>query len=507
MAEVEIKPKKIERTMTGKSEPNIDFEEEENSLKDFGILLLILEVIMIALLWVFARDTLMNPNDLLLSQRYPGFQDVNVMMLVGFGFLMTFIRSYAWSSIAYTFFTNAFIFQIYILLYPFWAKVFNHAPFSGSGVTISLDIYSMILCSYAVASVLVAYGGVIGRCGPKDLLIIAIVHIIGYSLNERIVFFSIGMVDGGCSSTIHTYGAYYGLTVCLVLARQARPITNIKISYVSNIFAFIGTLFLWLYYPSFNYASLAVNPFEQNLIVVNTIMSLGGSVLATYIVSALGFGRGLEMENILNATISGGVVMGAPCSFIYRPGLAAFIGFTTGAISTWCFHNLTPKLLDWIGLYDTCGIHNLHGIPGLLGGIWSAIVVAFYNTGYDMEIAAQYSNGHFLFPSTNSFLKQGGLQIAGTFCSFGMSIAFGLVGGLLVSCFYKEKPKYFYLDTEYFENAHFREIYREDMGDNLYLDQKAAAKKLAKEEKEGKLEQRPREENSRQELHEGGVEI
>lgn len=84
------------------------------------------------------------------------------------------------------------------------------------------------------------------------------------------------------------------------------------------------------------------------------------------------------MENILNATLAGGVVIGAPCFMIYRPGLAMFIGFTTGIISTLCFHKLTPKLLSCLGLYDTCGVHNLHGVPGLLGGIWSAIIVAFY---------------------------------------------------------------------------------------------------------------------------------
>ena len=446
--------------------------------------MIILEVILITLLWIFTRDQIVNSTDSLRSQRYPAYQDVNVMMLIGFGFLMTFIRSYAWSAISYTFLTNAYIFQIYLLLLPFWNFVYD-GNWGGANTTISVDITSLILCSYAVASVLVAFGGVIGRVGPKDLIIIATFHIIGYSLNERLVFKEIGTVDGGCSTTIHTYGAYYGLTVCLVLAKKVKPITNIKISYINNIFAFIGTLFLWLYYPSFNYASLATNDFEQNLIVVNTVLSLTGSVIGTYIVSALSFGRGLEMENILNATIAGGVVMGAPCSFIYRPGLALFIGFTAGMISTFCFHNLTPKLLDWIGLYDTCGIHNLHGIPGLLGGIWSAIIVAFYSTGYDTTIAAMYGNQHFMFPAAHSFHFQGWLQIAGTLCSLGMSIAFGLIGGLVTLVFYKEKNKYFYLDTEYFENAHFREIYKADTGENLYLDQKAAARRERERQQAG----------------------
>ena len=418
-------------------------------------MMLVLEVVLIVLLWIFARDQLM-------SQRCPAYQDVNVMMLVGFAFLMTFIRSYAWSSLAYTFFLNAYITQIYILLYAFWEKVWHGGWHTN--VAVPIDITTLIGCSYAVGSVLIAFGGVIGRCGPKDLLIVMTFHIIGYTLNERIVYHAIGMIDAGGSSTIHTFGAYFGLTVCLVLSKKARPITNIKISYISNITAFIGTIFLWAYWPSFNYGLFAQNSFEQNLIVVNTVLALTGSVVGTFAVSSLGFGRGLEMENILNATLAGGVVIGAPCQFIYRPGVALFIGCSTGMISALCFHHLTPKLLDCIGLYDTCGIHNLHGIPGLLGGIWSAIIVAFYSTGYDAEIAANYSNGHFLFPVNRTFHYQGGLQIAGTFCSMTMGIAFGIVGGLVTSCFYKEKPKYFYLDTEYFDNAHFREIYRGDTG-------------------------------------------
>ena len=42
--------------MTGKTEINADFEEEENSLRSFGILMLILEAILIIFMWVFVRD-------------------------------------------------------------------------------------------------------------------------------------------------------------------------------------------------------------------------------------------------------------------------------------------------------------------------------------------------------------------------------------------------------------------------------------------------------------------
>ena len=72
-----------------------------------------------------------------------------------------------------------------------------------------------------------------------------------------------------------------------------------------------------------------------------------------------------------------------------------------------------------------------------------------------------------------------------------MGIAFGIVGGLVTSCFYKEKPKYFYLDTEYFDNAHFREIYRGDTGENAYLNQKEPKKAVNQAESQERIELEP----------------
>jgi hypothetical protein len=35
-----------------------------------------------------------------------------------------------------------------------------------------------------VASVLIAFGAVLGRVGPKELLVMGLVQIVGYTLNE-----------------------------------------------------------------------------------------------------------------------------------------------------------------------------------------------------------------------------------------------------------------------------------------------------------------------------------
>ena len=59
-----------------------------------------------------------------------------------------------------------------------------------------------------------------------------------------------------------------------------------------------------------------------------------------------------------------------------HPFGAMIIGTFSGIISTLGFQYLSP-LLKRIYLHDTCGVHNLHGIPGVISGIAGAIVAAF----------------------------------------------------------------------------------------------------------------------------------
>jgi len=53
------------------------------------------------------------------------------------------------------------------------------------------------------------------------------------------------------------------------------------------------------------------------------------------------------------------------------------IGSIAGIVSTYGFHKISLKLEEILHLEDTCGVHNLHGMPGLLGGIASIFTVLF----------------------------------------------------------------------------------------------------------------------------------
>lgn len=143
----------------------------------------------------------------------------------------------------------------------------------------------------------------------------------------------------------------------------------------------IGTLFLWMFWPSFNAGYFPENGFERSLIISNTILSLTGSCLSTFIMSALLRDK-FSMEDILNATLAGGVAIGAPCGVVVNPAISLFIGILAGIVSTTGFVKLTKFIEESrLGIHDTCGVNNLHGIPGIMGGIISGIVIAGYRSG------------------------------------------------------------------------------------------------------------------------------
>ncbi len=89
-----------------------------------SISLFVFEVIIIIFYGFFIRYKVVTKTDAFTSDFYSIFQDVNVMMLVGFGFLMTFIKTYRWSALSYTFFTYAIGMQAYQLFHAFWYRVF-----------------------------------------------------------------------------------------------------------------------------------------------------------------------------------------------------------------------------------------------------------------------------------------------------------------------------------------------------------------------------------------------
>jgi len=198
-----------------------------------------------------------------------------------------------------------------------------------------------------------------------------------YALNEWIVLdnglgFTKGFQDSAGSIVIHAFGAYFGLAASIALTTAQQRSTPIESDPTSDRFAMLGSMVLWLFWPSF---ATAIVPFEQMpQTIVNTILALSGATIATYFLSTYFHQGKTSMVDMANAALAGGVSIGSTCNIV-GPGGAFTIGLLAGTLSVVGYVFLQPVLESKIKLVDTCGVHNLHGMPGLLGGLCAIVVV------------------------------------------------------------------------------------------------------------------------------------
>ncbi|KAM6185141.1 ammonium transporter Rh type A [Rhynchocyon petersi] len=300
---------------------------------------------------------------------YPLFQDVHVMIFIGFGLLMTFLEKYGFSGVGINLIIAALGLQ--------WGT-FVQGILHSWGKKIHIDIKSMINADFSTATVLISFGAVLGKTSPTQMLIMTIIEIAIFAGNEFLVAEIFKASDIGASMTIHAFGAYFGLAVAGVLYRSGlrRGHANEQSVYRSDLFAMIGTLFLWVFWPSFN-SAIADTEEGQYRAIVNTYFSLAACVLTAYAFSSLvGHYGKLDMVHIQNATLAGGVAVGTCADMEIKPYGSMIIGSIAGIISVIGFKFLTPLFASKLRIQDTCGVHNLHGLPGVLGGLASIVAVA-----------------------------------------------------------------------------------------------------------------------------------
>ncbi|CAH1263934.1 RHAG [Branchiostoma lanceolatum] len=290
---------------------------------------------------------------------YPMFQDVHVMIFVGFGFLMTFLKLYGYGSVGFNMLVAAFVLQ--------WATLMRGFLYMEDN-TINLDIKSMLSADFAAAAVLISYGAVLGKTTPVQLVVMAFLEIPFLVVNEWIGTVQFQALDIGGSMFVHVFGAYFGLTVARMLYRpEASDSTKEGANYNSDLFSMIGSVFLWMYWPSFN-SALAVGDGRYRA-VINTYLSLSACAVVTFAMSSAFDKDGrVNMVHVQNATLAGGVAVGTTADMMIQPWGALLIGIIAGTLSTVGFTVVQPFLAR-LKFHDTCGVNNLHGMPGLLAGV------------------------------------------------------------------------------------------------------------------------------------------
>uniref|UniRef100_A0A7N8XAX2 Rh family B glycoprotein n=1 Tax=Mastacembelus armatus TaxID=205130 RepID=A0A7N8XAX2_9TELE len=386
--------------------------------------------------------------------RYPSFQDVHVMIFIGFGFLMTFLQRYGFSSVGFNFLIAAFSLQ--------WATLMQGFFHGMHGGKIHIGVESMINADFCTGSVLISFGAVLGKTSPVQLLIMAMFEVTLFAVNEFVVLSVVGgaSIDAGGSMTIHTFGAYFGLVVTRILYRPNLDKSKDRNSsvYHSDLFAMIGTLYLWMFWPSFNSAVTAHGD-AQHRTAMNTYYSLAACTLSTYAMSALTAHDGkLDMVHIQNAALAGGVAAGTAGEMMLTPFGSMVVGFLAGIISVLGFKYLSPILEKKLKIQDTCGVHNLHGMPGILGAIVGAVTASVAT----VEI---YGGGmEAVFPDVADGTIDASFQGVRQAIALAVTLGIALLGGLIVGFILKLPVFGAPPDTVCFEDSIYWEVPGEEPG-------------------------------------------
>merc|ERR1712072_790421 len=138
----------------------------------------------------------------------------------------------------------------------------------------------------------------------------------------------------------------------LIISNQTElHLIQIRSSHNSEIIAMIGSIFLWMFWPSFN-GALATEGNQQQRVFCNTNLSIASGCVAAAFVSRILYGK-LEMVIVMNATLAGGVAIGTASDIITSPCGALWVGFAAGSFSAISFDKIGPFLADKINLQDT----------------------------------------------------------------------------------------------------------------------------------------------------------
>lgn len=215
-----------------------------------------------------------------------------------------------------------------------------------------MEVDRFILAEFAGASLLICAGACLGRLKMYQYIVLGVLFVPLYMLNEWIILeHGLGIikqgafVDTGGSIIIHSFGALFGMGVVMAVTNKSEPAVPIESDFTSDRFSMLGSMVLWVFWPSFCAALVA--PELVPFTAVNVVIALCGSTLATYFVS-MGLRHKISISDIANASLAGGVAIGATCASANHP-TAFLIVFWPGRFphsDLWLFNLRLRKHLE-----------------------------------------------------------------------------------------------------------------------------------------------------------------
>jgi len=132
------------------------------------------------------------------------------------------------------------------------------------------------------------------------------------------------------------------------------------------------------------------------------------------------------------------------------------VGSIAGALSTVGFRFIKP-VLQKFRIHDSCGVSNLHGLPGLLAGIFGIILAIFptYSLYTENLLGTCWNTYH------RTYWGQFGYQAAALGVTIGIAVIGGLITGAILRLPLLNDPR---PSAYYNDRAHW------DVPDDFYQD-------------------------------------
>jgi ammonium transporter Rh len=409
----------------------------------FTAVLIIVQIAVLVLLIVYAehrRGALPGGVPELESRvQYTDFQDVHIAVIVGFGFLVAFLRRYSFASFAISLLLAAVAIE--------WAIVIRGMisdDYSSTG-RFNISLSGLINADFTAAVVLITFGAIIGKVSPIQCLILTLIEVPVSIGNEWLVVRNLRVQDVGGAATVHVFGAIFGIVVSRVILNKAWKNSEDQGSvYHSEVITFIGAAFLWVLWPAFNAVNVVVD--ARYRAVINSYIALVGSTVAAFLVSqALSNTHRFVVRHIVSASLAGGVALGACANILLTPWSAYAVGTVAGVLAVVGLQKVNPAINRKMNVYDSRGVLSLHGISGIVGVLASAIFLVVAPTG-------SYPTNTRILGTDRTTGQQAGMQLLGLLITIAIAALSGAITGVIIKLkvWNQVSPNEYFSDGQFF---------------------------------------------------------
>ncbi|XP_074782439.1 blood group Rh(CE) polypeptide isoform X2 [Athene noctua] len=293
-------------------------------------LILFLEVVFFVIFYFSDYDEEMS------SISYPDFQDVNHMVIFGFGFFLTFLKRYGFSSTGFNLLIIVLgvqcsvVIEELLLFLPDWPR--------------KDDMRRIVKASLSLTAVIISIGAVLGKTNPVQLSLMTVVEMVAFHMTRWMHTKFLQISDNISMMHAHLFGAYFGLAAA---SRFSEPLPGS----------------------------------EKNASTPKSdLLSMLVSTVTAFMLSALITKDGkFKMTHIHSAVLAGGVAVGYAAHSITYPWIAMILGLLASVITILGSYCLPRCLNPVLKIHDTSGVHFTFGLPSMLGALAHVVLLVIEN--------------------------------------------------------------------------------------------------------------------------------